>query len=108
VELLLEVGPAEIATRILSLTDLLRSQIAPGEFEFLSPEKKNNRSGILTFRHPKIPSARLADMLAKNDVVVSLRVDRADRSWLRASPHFYNTPAEMERVAELLNRAIRG
>jgi selenocysteine lyase/cysteine desulfurase len=47
----------------------------------------------------------LADALAENDIVASLRVDRADRSWLRVSPHFYNTLAEMDRVTEILNGA---
>jgi selenocysteine lyase/cysteine desulfurase len=44
------------------------------------------------------------DALTKNDVVVSLRYDRANRGWLRISPHFYNTAAEMAQLAEILNR----
>jgi selenocysteine lyase/cysteine desulfurase len=102
VELLLEAGPAVIATCILSLTNALKDQIAPAGFEFLSPEAEKNRSGILTFRHPKIPSAELQDVLVKDNIVVSLRFDREDRSWLRVSPHFYNTFDEMAKIAGLL------
>jgi selenocysteine lyase/cysteine desulfurase len=102
VELLLEAGPAAIASRILSLTQALRDQIAPVGFEFLSPEAERNRSGILTFRHPRIPSAQLLEALVQNNIVVSLRFDREDRSWLRVSPHFYNTFDEMAKIAELL------
>ena len=75
-------------------------------FEFLSPRAGDNRSGILTFRHPKVVTGKLFELLGQNDVVVSLRFDRAGSSWLRVSPHFYNTVTEIERVAELLNRAV--
>jgi cysteine desulfurase/selenocysteine lyase len=100
VHLLLEAGA--ITSRILSLTQTLKDQIAPAGFEFLSPEPERNRSGILTFRHPRIPSAQLLETLVQNNIVVSLRFDREDRSWLRVSPHFYNTFDEMAKIAELL------
>ena len=83
IELLQEVGPAQIAERILALTQALEREIAPAGFEFLSPEEENNRSGILTFRHPKIPTDRFFDALLKNNAVVSLRFDR-ERSQLAA------------------------
>ena len=105
VQLLLEAGPEEITQRIQELTQSLREQIEPRGFEFLSPIEEKNRSGILTFRHPQVSSERFAEELANNDIVVSLRYDRAERGWLRVSPHFYNTAAEMERIAEVLAQA---
>jgi cysteine desulfurase / selenocysteine lyase len=102
VELLLEAGPNEVSRQISALNQALRDRIAPAGFEFLSPIDEKNRSGILTFRHPRVPSERLWETLTKNDIVVSLRFDRANRSWLRISPHFYNTDAEIEKIAELL------
>jgi len=103
-DLLLEAGPSEIWQQIQALTQLLRDRIEPAGFEFLSPTKEKHRSGILTFRHPLVSSERFAEALSTNDIVVSLRFDRANRGWLRISPHFYNTAAEMERIAEILNR----
>jgi selenocysteine lyase/cysteine desulfurase len=102
VELLLEARPNEITQRIRALTQLLRDRITPAGFEFISPEEEKNRSGILTFRHPKTSSDQLWESLRKNNIVVSLRFDRANQSWLRVSPHFYNTDAEIEKIAELL------
>jgi selenocysteine lyase/cysteine desulfurase len=102
VELLLEAGPAQISEKILSLTRKLELEIAPIGFEFLSPNEENHRSGMLTFRHPKIPSDRLFEALVKSDAVVSLRFDRQERGWLRVSPHFYNTFDEIAKVAEVL------
>jgi cysteine desulfurase/selenocysteine lyase len=106
VELLLETGPNEISRQISALLEALRDRIAPAGFEFLSPMDEKNRCGILTFRHPQIASERFADALTKNDIVVSLRHDRANRGWLRVSPHFYNTAAEMQRVTDVLIRAV--
>ena len=107
VELLLEAGLADVEKQIRALTQLLREQIAPAGFEFLSPSEEKNRSGILTFRHPRVSSERLAEAFEKNDIVASLRFDRANRAWLRVSPHFYNTTAEMERLSEVLAGAVR-
>jgi selenocysteine lyase/cysteine desulfurase len=104
VELLLEAGPDKIADQLRTLTQLLRDRIGPAGFEFLSPTENENRCGIFTFRHPQIEAKRFADALAKNDIVVSLRFDRANQEWLRVSPHFYNTTAEIEQLAEILNR----
>jgi selenocysteine lyase/cysteine desulfurase len=101
-DLLLEAGPGEIWRQIQALTQLLRDGIEPAGFEFASSTEEKHRSGILTFRHPRIESGRLLEALAKNDVVVSLRFDRANQSWLRVSPHFYNTAGEMTRIADLL------
>jgi selenocysteine lyase/cysteine desulfurase len=106
VELLLETGLPEISTKILSLTRALSEQIEPMEFEFLSPINGGNRSGILTFRHSDVTTSKIADLLSAEGVVVSLRFDRAGCSWLRVSPHFYNTSAEIERVGKVLNRAV--
>jgi selenocysteine lyase/cysteine desulfurase len=35
-------------------------------------------------------------------VVASLRADRKGQNYIRFSPHFYNTDAELHRVLELL------
>jgi len=102
VELLLEAGPNEISKQITTLTQSLQDQLAPAGFEFLSPSDEKNRCGILTVRHPRTPSAALWEMAMKNDIVISLRFDRANRSWLRVSPHFYNTDAEVAKIAEVL------
>ena len=106
IELLLEAEPGQIAERILSLTKALILEVASAGFEFLSPEEEKNRSGIVTFRHPKIRSDQLLDALSQNDIVASLRFDREDRSWLRVSPHFYNTFEEIGKISEVLKRAL--
>jgi cysteine desulfurase/selenocysteine lyase len=103
VALLDEVGLEEISARILALTGALRDGIAPIDPEFLSPAEDKHRSGILTFRHPRLATEALAQRLVENNIVASLRHDRQGRAWLRISPHFYNTEAEIQSVAKLLS-----
>ena len=104
IDLLLEAGPGEIWQQIQALTQFLRDRVEPAGFEFLSPTEEKHRSGILTFRHPRVSSDRLCEGLTKHDIVVSMRFDRANRSWLRVSPHFYNTSEEMTKIADVLLR----
>ena len=106
INLLEEADPALIRARILSLTEALRVEMTPLGFEFLSPDEKSNRSGILTFRHPRVPTDKFMTALTKSDVVVSQRFDRNDCSWLRVSPHFYNTFDEIAKIGEVLRNEL--
>jgi len=105
IALLRDVGLSKISERILSLISTLKSKLDPAEFEFLSPDGSADHASFLTFRPRGVGSEKLIDALSKNDIVVSLRIDRENRGWIRVSPHFYNTFAEMERIAEVLNRS---
>jgi len=46
--------------------------------------------------------AALHQKLAEAKIVTSLRTDRAGQRYLRLSPHFYNTDAELHRLIETL------
>ena len=59
-------------------------------------------SGILSFHHREKNPAALHDKLLKANIITSLRVDRAGRRFIRLSPHFYNTDAELQKLVELL------
>ena len=59
-------------------------------------------------RHHHRSSVRTQDLrpihqrLADAGVMASLRTDRQGKNYLRLSPHFYNTDAELHRVVDLL------
>jgi len=61
-----------------------------------------NASGIITFYKAETDMSDLHARLEANNVYTSLRVDRAGQRYIRVSPHFYNTDAELKRVLELL------
>lgn len=106
-ELLESVGAETVAGCILQARDHLEERLEDLGFVFLSPGRREPlRSGILTARHPAADSAHLFERLSAAGITASLRQSRDGVPWLRFSPHFYNTPEEMERVAGVLREAL--
>ena len=64
--------------------------------------KMENASGIVSFYQPGKDLTALNQKLSEAGIVASLRTDRKGQNYIRLSPHFYNTDAELQRVLELL------
>ena len=101
-ELLMEAGIDNISARLLHLNAYIQQRLKPLGFEFADVPQGCLPSGIVTASHPDRDMARLFDHLAAHKVAVSHRHDRAGKAYLRFSPHFYNTEAEVDRIAELI------
>lgn len=106
-ELLLDEGVDRISLRLLELKAALLDLLLPLGFEVLGPETGDNASGITTVSHPAVSASRLFARLEAQGVTASLRHDRSGREFLRFSPHFYNTPSELVRVAEILRDSLK-
>jgi len=107
-EMLEATGLETVSTTILDVRDHLHGLLEQMGFEFLSPScEEPLRSGIVTARHPGADINSLFSALERERITASLRVARESGEWLRFSPHFYNTRAEMERIAEVLQAACR-
>lgn len=93
--LLLEVGMDAVSARIRELLVHADTELrALGCDTGPSPE---HRAGILTFLPPRGEAAALAEHLSAHHVSLSLR-----RGRIRISPHFYNQPAEVDRLVALV------
>lgn len=99
IELLLDVGIDHIAKRILHLTDTLCAGLSNKGYSTLSSRTANDKSGIVTFRHPKKPTAELLAALRAAHIICTERGDH-----IRLSPHFYNTESEIEAALAILPR----
>jgi len=101
-ELLLEVGLETVWSRIEALTARLAEGLAERGYRVRSPRAvEAERSGIVVFEPPTggPEPARLASALEEAGIVIVVRGGR-----LRASPHFYNTPEQIDRLLEHLPR----
>jgi selenocysteine lyase/cysteine desulfurase len=58
----------------------------------------------VSFRRDGADLAAIHARLAAENIVVSLRTDRAGRNFLRFSPHCYNTDAELDQALTALDR----
>jgi selenocysteine lyase/cysteine desulfurase len=102
-ELLLEIGVENIAAELLRKRAWLMPALqAKGCTVLNADAPEANASGIVTFHLPGQDMTALHEKLANANIITSLRTDRAGQRYIRLSPHFYNTDAELERVVEVL------
>src|ERR1017187_1974398 len=102
-ELALEIGVKNIAAELARKRAWLVPALQAKGFSVLNPEPKpENVGGITSFFQPEKNLVPLHQKLAEAGVIASLRTDRRGQNYLRLSPHFYNTDAELHRVLELL------
>ena len=102
-ELALEIGVENISTELLRKRAWLVPALQAKGFVVLNAEPKSeNASGITTFFTPGKDLAPLHKKLEEAGVIASLRTDRKAQNYIRLSPHFYTTDAELHRVLELL------
>lgn len=108
VGMLNEVGPENVARRIVGLTDQLMQGVERIGAEVVTPRALENRSGIVTFSLGS-PDKNLSLMehLLKNKVLVSVRYT-SGVGGVRVSCHFFNTPADVQRLLELTEEFMRG
>ena len=103
IELITSHGLEVVAARLLALKAHLLAHLDPLGFQVFGPREGATATGITTFRHESASCAKLFDALtAAAGIVASLRHDREGRDFLRFSPHFYNTEAELDRAVEVL------
>ena len=102
-ELALELGVENIARELLRKRAWLVPALRAKNYTVLNADAKTeNASGITAFFAPDQDMAAIHQKLSDNGVVASLRTDRKGQKYIRLSPHFYNTDAELHRVLELL------
>ncbi len=108
----LALGLESIAGRVTSLAEHLRRSLLDIE-GIVVHDGGHRRCGIVTFSVPgmsAIDTARVASAVGINVSVsrsATARLDMVDpfpQSVVRASPHYYNTEDELERLVELVRR----
>lgn len=102
-EMLQEIGIEAIAAELLRKRAwLLPALVAKGFHVLAADAQPVNASAIITFSKPGQDMAVLHQKLADAKIITSLRTDRAGQRYIRLSPHFYNTDAELCRLVEAL------
>ena len=100
IDLLLETGIEQVWSSVESLTGRLCEGLSAKGYCINSPRARSGeRSGIVTFTAPSShqPHERIIGQLQKQQIVIVVR-----EGYLRASPHFYNTPEQIDRLIDAL------
>jgi cysteine desulfurase/selenocysteine lyase len=104
IDLLLDAGIDRIAERILALRDRLIHGLEPAGYRLLGGKEPATGSGIVTFSHPNRDLTEVFQRLTQARIFCSQRQDRQGNHYLRFSPHFYNSEAEIDRVLDIATR----
>jgi cysteine desulfurase/selenocysteine lyase len=102
-EMLMEYGIDNISRELLRKRQFLAPAIASKGFTVLYPEAGPDiGSGIVSFFKEGADMAALHQKITDAGITTSLRGDRAGQKYIRLSPHFYNTDAELQKLIDTL------
>ncbi len=99
IKLLLDLGIENVEKRILDLRQYVLDIALPLGYQHY----ENGNSGIISLTHPTYDMQALWKKLGENKISVSLRKNRQAQTFIRLSPHFYNTEEEIDRVINVFN-----
>ena len=100
IDMLLEIGMEQVTARVMALTNRLVAGVGDKGYRVISSREPAEASGIVAFVSDVHDHQEIQRHLqAEHRVVISVRNGR-----LRASPHFYNSEKEIDRLIELLPR----
>ncbi|MEX2578474.1 MAG: aminotransferase class V-fold PLP-dependent enzyme [Verrucomicrobiales bacterium] len=99
-DMLTGIGIENVAARLRHLGGVVRAGLDDLGFDLVGPRGGKEASGIVTFTDRRDPDrvGVLYRRLSEAGVVSSFRHDRKGVPYIRFSPHFYNTRAEIEQV----------
>ncbi|MGE0459911.1 MAG: aminotransferase class V-fold PLP-dependent enzyme [Vicinamibacterales bacterium] len=103
-----KVGRAAIEQRARALTTQLMEGLAklPDVKVWTSPVAER-RVAVVSFVPGSLDAGRLATALYERDKVAITTRGGKDRPGIRVSPHFYNSPAEVDRLLAALGRYLK-
>lgn len=100
---LLEFGIDAIENHVLDLSEILLAglEAIPG-IEILTPEPRTSHAGIVTIRLPAgTDDKQFLHRLEQEGIMPAQREGK-----IRFSPHFYNSPAEMQKTVACVERSL--
>ena len=97
IDLLHDIGIPAIKARVLELTARLIAGLEAKGYRVITPKTDVDRAGIVIFESDRYTPAEIYETLYGENIITAER-----GSGVRVSPHFYNTPSEIERLLEVL------
>jgi selenocysteine lyase/cysteine desulfurase len=103
-----KVGREAIEKRSRALTQQLIAGFAklPDVKVWTSPNPSLN-AAVVSFQPGSLNAAKLGQLLYEKDKIGTAGRGSGDRGGLRASPHFYNTPEEIDRLVSAVGRYLK-
>jgi selenocysteine lyase/cysteine desulfurase len=97
IELLLEVGVENVAKTVEALGDQIANGAQQLGFELLGRRSPATGAGIVSIRKQGMDAHLIVKRLKDKGIIAAPR-----QGWVRLSPHFYISPAEIDRLLSVL------
>jgi selenocysteine lyase/cysteine desulfurase len=97
IDLLLEVGIERIGERVAAMARRIAAGVQARGYQVLTEPDGGSTSGIVAFRKEGVDAVEAVGRLAAQGIAVAPR-----SGWIRASPHFYASDAEVEKLLAAL------
>jgi selenocysteine lyase/cysteine desulfurase len=85
---------------------LIRALRAVPDVKVWTSAEPERSAAIVTFQPGSLDAGKLADALYRNERIACMARTGPDRPGLRVSPHFYNSPAEIDRLVAALKKYL--
>ena len=97
IDFLLEVGVGEIGPVVQNLGDRIAAGVEGKGYEVLGRRTPTNGAGIVSFRKPGFEAGQIVAGLRRAGIAAAPRA-----GWVRTSPHFYISPADIDRMLDVI------
>jgi cysteine desulfurase/selenocysteine lyase len=92
----------------LKVANTLRTELEKiAGIKLYGPGDENLRTSIVSFSAAEADSKTITDKFEENEIIFAERSVGEGRKAVRASPHFFNSEAEVMRAVDLLKSIIR-
>jgi selenocysteine lyase/cysteine desulfurase len=86
-----------MAPVIQNLGDRIAAGVQAKGYELLVARTPQNGAGIVSFRKPRTDATETVHLLRREKIIAAARA-----GWVRTSPHFYISPADIDRLIDAL------
>jgi len=101
---MLQFGLNNIHSKIMKLSNQMREELSKiSGITLFGPEEQSKRTGIVSFSIDGQEPQKIVELLEKKKIVIAVR-EIVDKKILRASPHFFNSEEEIQKVVDEIRK----
>jgi cysteine desulfurase/selenocysteine lyase len=103
-DFMLHFGLDNIRKKIMKLSSLMRTELSKiSGITLYGPEDESKRTSIVSFTVDGHEPQQIVEKLEKKKIVLAVR-EILDKKIVRASPHFFNSEAEIQKVVDEIRK----
>lgn len=104
IDFLLKFGLDNIRKKVMKLSNLMRTELSNmSGVTLYGPNNDSQRTSIVSFTMDRLEPEQIVEKLEKKNIVLAIR-EILDKKIVRASPHFFNSEEEIQKVLEEIKK----